>query len=136
MNTFSWFKRNPDLGVLFLRLFIGTRLIYGVVDNIFSWEKMIEFATFLEKFGFPFPVSSAVVSVYAQFFAGVMIILGFKIRWASLLMIVNFIVALIMVHRNDTIEGMTPALAILFACILFLFTGAGKFALDLKQKQL
>lgn len=132
MSTFSWFERNGNLGVLFLRLFIGTRLIYGVIDNIIAWEKMIEFATFLEKFSFPFPMYSAVISVYAQLFAGVMIILGFKIRWASLLMIVNFLVALIMVHRNDTFEGMTPALAILFACLLFLFNGAGKFGLDSK----
>lgn len=134
MSTFLlWFKSRKDMGVLFLRLFVGVRLIYGVVDNIFSWKQMMEFAAFLENFHFPFPVTSAVVSVYVQFIAGIMIILGFKIRLAALLMIGNFLIALLMVHLNDTFEGMTPALAILFASILFLFQGAGKYALDSKQ---
>ena len=44
-------------------------------------------------------------------------------------MIINFLVALVMVHARDSFEGMTPALAMLFSSILFLFYGAGKFAL-------
>jgi hypothetical protein len=44
-------------------------------------------------------------------------------------MIINFLVALVMVHLHDSFEGMTPALAMLFSSILFLFYGAGKFAL-------
>ena len=91
---------------------------------------MLEFKAFLDKFNFPFPLISAVVSVYAQAIAGIMILLGWKIRIASILMIINFLVALIMVHRNDTFEGMTPALAILFSSLLFLFQGAGRISLD------
>jgi hypothetical protein len=37
-----------------------------------------------------------------------------------------------MVHRNDTIEGMTPALAMLFSSVVFVFYGAGRFALKAK----
>lgn len=131
MSTFFlWFKNRRDMGVLFLRLFIGVRLIYGVIDNIFSWKKMLEFAAFLENFHFPFPIASAIISVFFQCIAGIMIIVGLKIRLAALLMIGNFLIALLMVHLYDSFEGMTPALAILFASILFLFQGAGKYALD------
>ena len=91
---------------------------------------MLEFKTFLIKFNFPFPLLSAVISVYAQAIAGIMMLLGWKIRIASILMIINFFVAFIMVHRNDTFEGMTPALAIFFSSLLFLFQGAGKISLD------
>jgi len=130
--TFSWFDRNRDWGILLLRLFIGVRLIYGVIDNVISWEHMIRFSDFLKDFHFPFPKACAVTSVYLQLLAGIMIVLGLRIRYAALLMIVNFAIALFMVHRHDSVEGMTPALAILFCCILFLFQGAGRISIDKK----
>jgi putative oxidoreductase len=133
MNFNLWLNRNKDVGVLLLRLFIGVRLIYGVQDNLLHWDKMLEFEAFLSSYRFPLPLVSAIVSVYAQAIAGVMILVGWRIRIASIFMIINFIVALIMVHRSHPFETMTPALAILFSCLLFLFQGAGRFSLD-RQK--
>lgn len=131
MNSFfSWLNRNQSLGLFILRLFLGLRLIYGVIDNILSWERMLEFEGFLTKVGFPFPLVCAVVSVYAQFIAGVLFVIGWRIRYAALLMIFNFSVAWLMVDRFGSIEQMTPALAMLFTSILFLFVGAGKIAVD------
>ena len=125
-------KLNVDIGILVLRVFIGSRLLYGVIDNILSWEKMMEFSGFLQNFDFPFPTVSAVVSVSFQFLASISILLGFHLRVFALIMILNFIVALLFVHLpiKDSVESMTPALAILFSCITLLFTGAQKFSLD------
>jgi putative oxidoreductase len=127
-NVIAWLDKNKDVGLLLLRLFVGMRLLYGVADNIVDWERMIEFGNFLEQNGFPFPLASAMISVYAQFLSGLMIIIGFKIRLVAFLMIINFLVALAMVHLHDSFEGMTPALAMLFSSVLFLFYGAGRFA--------
>jgi putative oxidoreductase len=127
---FHWFERNHHWGIFLLRFFVGARLIYGVFDNVISWEHMMKFKDFLKAFHFPFPLISAVFSVYLQLIAGIMIILGFRIRYASVVMILNFVIALLVVHKNDSIEGMTPALAILFCCILFLFQGAGRISID------
>ena len=127
---FNWLNQNRGLGLLLLRLFIGIRLIYGVMDNILHWDRMIEFKTFLAQFHFPLPLVSAIVSVYAQLLAGIMFVLGWKIRYAAILMIINFLVALILVHWGHTFEQMTPALTMLFCSILFLFEGAGKYAID------
>lgn len=132
---FAFFKHHKDTGVLLLRLFVGFRLLYGVADNIFDWKRMLEFRDFLQLFHFPMPLVSAIVSVYAQAIAGFLILIGWKIRWAALLMIFNFSVALVMVHRSQTVEQMTPALAMLFGCLLFLFTGAGKLSLDREPLQ-
>jgi putative oxidoreductase len=129
MYPVKWLEENKDIGILLLRLFIGVRLIYGVADNVFSWHHMLTFEAFLRENGFPFPLISAMLSVYAQFISGILIITGFQIRIASLVMIINFMVALLMVHWYDTFEGMTPALAILFANVLFLFYGPGKLSL-------
>lgn len=127
-------KTNTALGLLILRLFIGSRLIYGVIDNIISWEHMVEFSKFLATHGFPMPLTSAVVSVYVQFIGAVLVLVGYKTRVAALVLVVNFIVALFAVHIpiNDTIEGMTPAMAMLFGCLTLFFTGPGKMAFDKK----
>ena len=125
-----WLTSNRDLGILFLRLFVGLRLFYGVIDNVLSWNRMMEFSEFLHGQGFPWPMVSAVVSVYAQFICSILILIGYKIRFASFIMIANFLVALWMVHRNDTVEGMTPPLAMLFGSLTLLFVGAGKFSFD------
>jgi putative oxidoreductase len=129
-NFFIWFDDRKDIGVLLLRLFVGVRLIYGVIDNVTSWEHTIKFRDFLQQFNFPLPLVAAIVSVYAQLLAGVMFILGWKIRFAAILMIINFLIAILMVHWGEKLEPMTPALAILFISILFFFQGAGKYSLE------
>lgn len=119
-------------GPFVLRLFVGIRLFYGVIDNVLSWQHMMEFAGFLESFGFPFPIVCAVVSVWAQFIGSIMLILGWKVRVAGIVLVVNFVVAMAMVHlpAGDTIEAMTPPLAMLFGALALVFTGAGRLALD------
>lgn len=135
MKKFEKFlNTNAYLGLFLLRLFIGFRLIYGVIDNIVSWDKMMEFSNFLKLHNFPLPTISAIVSVYIQFIGAILILIGYRIRAASFVLIINFFVAILGVHLqiNDTIEGMTPALAMFFCCLVFLFMGAGKPSLDYK----
>ena len=115
---------------MILRLFIGSRLLYGVLDNILHWENMLEFEAFLKSFQAPFPLLAAIVSVYAQALAGTLILVGFKIRWAALVMILNFMIAYIMVHWGETYDQSTAPLAMLFSNVLFLFTGAGLYSVD------
>ncbi len=129
-SFFKWLDKNKDVGVFLLRLFIGFRLIYGVQEAAFSWDTMVMVGSFFEKFQFPFPLVCAAVSVYSQFVSGILLLLGWYTRYAAILMIINFTVAWIMVDRFGTVEDMTPALAILFSSILFLFQGAGKISLD------
>jgi len=125
----QWLDRHRDTGVFLLRLFVGFRLLAGVVDNIFSWPRMLEFRDFLQVFGFPVPLVCAILSVYAQAIAALLIIAGLYFRYAALLMIINFTVALIMVHWGQKLEEITTPLLLLFIFILFLFQGAGSLTL-------
>ncbi|WP_106793645.1 DoxX family protein [Aquimarina sp. Aq78] len=119
------------IGVFILRFFVGLRLLYGVIDNIVSWERMIEFSGFLHINGFPFPVISAILSVYIQAIGGLLILIGYHIRLASLVLVINFIIAaLVHIRLGDSIEAMTPALAILFCCLAFIFMGSGKLSIS------
>lgn len=128
LNRF--FDHRKDYGVIFLRLIIGWRLIDGTRDNVFSWERMLEFKVFLEQHNFAFPLAAAVVSVYAQFICGLLYIAGLFIRPAAIFMILNFMVALLMVHWGTSFFDSFQALMMLFGSIFFLFSGAGKLSLD------
>lgn len=134
MKTFNrinnYLDSHQSVGIFLLRLFIGFRLIYGVIDNIVSWQKMLEFSAFLDNNGIPFSILSAVLSVYVQFLGALLLIIGYKTRLAAFLLTINFIVAIgVHIGFKDSIEGMTPALSIFFSCLMLFFTGAGKIAI-------
>ena len=58
--------------------------------------------------------------------------MGYKTRLAAMVLAVNFIIAIVFVHlkSGDSVEGMTPALAMLFGNLTFIFTGAGQISID------
>lgn len=113
-----------------IRLAVGFHLIYGTQDNVFSWNRMLEFRDFLEIFGAPLPLASAIISVYAQFFAGILFILGWKVREAGAVMIFNFIVAILLVHLNDPYPNIYPAISMLAGAIFLVLNGTGHVSLQ------
>lgn len=122
-------SKNVDAGLLLLRLFVGIRLLYGVQDNILHWSHMKNFETFLADHHFPFPLLSALVSVYAQAIAGILFIIGWQVRWAALLMTINFLVAFVMVHWGQTFEQATTVLFMLVSSVVLLLSGGGRYGL-------
>lgn len=127
---FEFFKKHRDYAAIFIRLIVGSYIVWGVQDNVFSFERMQEFADFLAARGVPFPLFSAFLSVYTQFICGISILLGFAIRLTAIPFIINFIAALIIAHVGDTFRGAFPALIMLCAGFFFLFNGAGKLSVD------
>lgn len=119
-----------DFALVPVRIIFSFRLIYGTVDNIISWERMLEFKLFLESNHFPLPLLCAVISVYMQFLAGISWILGYKMKLFSLLMIGNFLLA-IYVHlaAGDAYLTLAPALHLLAISILFYVIGPGKISI-------
>jgi putative oxidoreductase len=126
----SALDRFREVGPLLFRLFLGFTLIYGTLDNVLHAERMLEFRDFLAENGFPRPLASAYLSAYAQFFSGILILIGLLTRWASIVMIVNFAVAISMVHVGLPFSANISPLAMLFGSVLFLFYGAGPFSAD------
>ena len=126
----DWFRRHREYGVIFLRLLIGSFIIWGVQDNILSHEKMIEFEKFLLARGTPAPAFAARLSVYSQFICGLSILLGAFVRPLALVFIINFICAIVIAHLGHTFQQMFPALMMIASGLFFLFHGAGPFSLD------
>ena len=128
--SFDWFERRKEYGMLFVRLIVGFHLIYGTYDNVFSWARMLEFRDFLAAQGTPLPLYAAILSAYAQFICGILFMAGAWIRSASVVMIINFIAALLIAHRTGGYPPAALALVMLFSSIAFLFHGAGKVSID------
>ncbi|MCA1567348.1 MAG: DoxX family protein [Acidobacteria bacterium] len=127
---FSFFERRREYAALFLRLIIGSFIIWGVQDNVFSRAQMEEFAHFLGARGVPFPLLAAFLSAYTQFVCGILILVGAFVRLISIFFIINFVAAIIIAHRGDSFRGMFPALLMIFVGFFFLFHGAGKPSVD------
>ena len=130
MLKLSLLDKYKEYGVIFIRLVVGVHLIYGTQDNIFSYARMEEFAGFLSVRGVPFPLFSAFLSAYAQFICGILFIVGAATRYAAVVMIANFIAALIIAHIGDSYPNLFPALMMLAAACFFLLHGAGELSVD------
>lgn len=126
----DFFKKRKDYGAVFIRIIIGTFIIYGVQDNVFSREHMKEFADFLAARSVPYPAAGAYLSAYTQMICGISILLGAFVRYTAAPFIINFIAAVVIAHLGDTFRGMFPALAMIFIGFFFLFNGAGKLSVD------
>lgn len=127
MNTFL--DRHAALAPTFLRVVVGFHLVYGTLDNVTSWHRMVEFAGFLAGHGFPLPLAGAVVSAWCQFLAGLLFLLGLWVRPAAAVMILNFLAALAIAHRGDPYPAMAPAFFMLFGSASLLFSGPGRWSL-------
>ena len=122
--------RFGDLGLLLLRWVTGAFLIHQSHDNILSGERMDEFVRFLTQFDFILPELMAPLCVWAQFLCGFAFVFGALTRWAGLVTIFVFIVAVWMVHWPQDFVGWWPALILIFLGVLFATAGAGRYAID------
>ena len=119
-----------DVGLLLLRILTGIFLIYGVLDNVVSVERMGEFAEFLAANNFAAPQFMVPLSVYTQLFCGIGLVLGLLTRWAGIFLAINFLVAVFMVHWSQDFRGMWPAMVLIGIGLRFALTGAGGLSTD------
>lgn len=122
--------RFSDIGLLALRAFVGVFLVWGVLDNIVSAERMEEFVRFVSANGFPWPRAMAPLSVYAQLVCGALLITGLLTRLAGIVMCGHFIIAVIMVHGDQDFRAQWPALILVFVSAYFAMRGGGRWAVD------
>jgi putative oxidoreductase len=122
--------RYPDLGLLFLRVLTGAFLVYGVLDNVVSAERMGEFAVFLDANEFPAPDVMAPVSVYVQLVCGLALFFGILTRWAGIVVAVHFTIAVAMVHWSEDFRGWWPAIVLVGIGLQYALTGAGGISVD------
>ena len=79
---------------------------------------------------FAAPKLMAPLSVYTQLFCGIGLVLGLLIRWAGIILAINFIVAIFMVHWSQDFREWWPAIVLAGIGLQFALTGAGGLSID------
>lgn len=125
-----YLKHHEELAYLALRVLTGAFLVYGVWDNITSIAAMREFTGFLRAHKFPLPEICAFLSVYTQFLAGLGLIFGLFTRWSGLVLVVTFVVAVLMVHWDQSFRDWWPAAVLVALGALFASRGGARFSID------
>ena len=126
-------KKEPyfaEFGPIFVRFLVGFHLFYGNWGRLVQRAAYNDFHALLVRNHFPMPTVWAYVSSGAQVVCGVLFMLGLFTRPAAAIMVINFVVALVMVHWGQVYPRQFPALMMLCTSIFLLLHGPGRVALD------
>lgn len=120
-------KNLLDFGLLILRVsFSALMLTHGI-------PKLSKL--FVTPIAFPDPLGvgsgfSLVLALIGELIAPILIIIGFKTKIAAIPATITMFVAAFIVHFKDPIATKEKALLYLFAFLVILLSGAGKYSLD------
>jgi putative oxidoreductase len=121
---------SANFALLVMRLWVGLEMLL-----VHGLDKLDHFKTMAPHFPDPFGIghnASLGLSVFAEFFASLLITLGLVTRWSALVLIINMTVAFITVHKgalNGPHSGELPFLYLMVYVVLLL-AGPGRFSAD------
>lgn len=115
-----------DLALLLLRLgFGGFMLTHGIPK--------INMLSDPSSFGDPIglgPTVSLVLALIGEVIAPILIIIGFKTKWAAIPAMITMGVAAFIVHINDDLATKEHALLFFIAFLAIFLAGPGKYSVD------
>lgn len=126
-------SRYRDIGVLLIRLAFGFQLVkVSYLNALYPSDYLPQFIAFQQALGLPFPTVGSYLAAYTEFLGGLLLILGLWTRWAALLLIINFSVAVSVAHLaiNDDYHNTFPAVNLLAISVFLLLNGPGRYAID------
>jgi putative oxidoreductase len=118
----------PALGLLVLRLGAGAMLLFGHgLSKLMTFDQRR--TTFADPIGIG-PLPGLVLTVFAEVFCSIAVMLGLFTRLAAIPPLIVMLVAFFIVHAGD--PWRTRELPLLFAVpfLALCFTGPGAFSLD------
>lgn len=126
-------NRYRDLGPLVLRLMLAAILLDAGLRKFPAGTTQL-----LTRFGFPAPGFFALLNSASEVVGGILLLVGLFTRWATIPLLINFAVALLLVRIPIGFRvGQTVGAAwdgLIFTTILsLLFTGPGAYSLDARR---
>ncbi|MCK8479736.1 DoxX family protein [Psychroserpens algicola] len=124
-------KRNfTDLALLILRVgFGGFMLTHGIPK--------LSMLSNPSDFGDPIgvgPTISLILALIGEVLAPVLLIIGFKTKWAAIPAFITMFVAAFVIHAKDDLATKEHALLFFIAFLVLFLTGAGKYSIDGMKK--
>jgi putative oxidoreductase len=117
-----------DLGLLAIRLLSGGMMLtHGIpkFDRLFG-EGPVKFA---DPFGLGPEISLGMV-LFAEVGCSLLVMLGFKTRWATLPLLFNMLMASFYAHGSDPFSEKELSLLFFTSFLSILISGGGRFSLD------
>ena len=125
-------KKNTDLGLLILRVTIGGLMLFHGVAKLSNLNGV---RNMLMQAGLPELLAYGVY--VTELIAPLLILIGFRVRLATVAFFFGMLTALSLAHSNDIFSisksgGLEIELVLLFAfgAVALFFTGAGKYAVS------
>lgn len=127
-----------DIGKLILRLNVGGMMIFhGIFKAVYGIDGV---RNMVESMGIP---GFVVYGVYiGEILVPLMLIIGFQVRIASVVLIINMLVAIFAVTGGNifalSATGgwiIEPQAWYIFGALSIIFLGSGRFALDIKKSK-
>jgi putative oxidoreductase len=133
----STFASNKSLSGLPLRLIAGIIFTAHGSQKLFAWfggYGLDGTGQWMESIGLSPGFLMAMLAGGAEFFGGLLLILGLLTRPTSIVLAITMLVAIFSVHINNglfmTSNGYEFALSLLAITLAMVFQGAGRFSLD------
>ena len=125
-KIFSSHPWSIDLGILLIRVACAFMLMHG-------WGKLNDFYDGVADWPDPFhvgPVVSKGLTVFAEFFCTILVVIGLFTRAALIPLIICMLVIVFYVHSGDPMGDKEAGLMYLLMYLALMFTGAGKYSVD------
>jgi len=120
---------NTDLALLVLRV------VLGIIMIVHGWDKVTDLGGTIEGFtgmGIPLPAVAAVFSTVAEFFGGLLILVGAFTDIAGLLIVIDMLGAITFVHAKNGFliseGGVEWPLALIAMALAIVLAGPGRYA--------
>jgi putative oxidoreductase len=122
--------QSTNLGLLLLRIAAGGMMLTH------GFPKLMQFfgagpIQFADPIGIGV-AASLVLAVFAEFLCSILIIIGYKTKFAAIFLAMTMFVAGFVFHAADAFGVKEKAFLYLAIFICLIFTGAGKFSIDRK----
>jgi putative oxidoreductase len=123
LSSQSW---SVDLALLLLRIACAFMILHG-------WSKFIDFSDGVAEWPDPFhvgPVASKGLTVFAELFCTIFVVIGLFTRFALIPLIICMVVIVFVVHSGDPFGDKESGLIYLLMYLTLFLTGPGKYSLD------
>jgi putative oxidoreductase len=109
------------------------RVVFGILMMSHGYDKLVHFnerkSDFYNLFGIG-STSSLVLSIFAEFFCALFLIIGLFTRVVAVPLVINMSVALFSVHNMDFFNTGEKATLFLAGFLTILFCGPGRVSVD------
>ncbi len=109
------------------------RLFFGGLMLTHGWPKLMKVIAGDWTFADPLQIGvelSLGLTVFAEVICSIALIIGWKMRWFVIPLIITMVVAAFVVHGADSLSDKEPALLYLGGFIVLALLGPGKISLD------